>query len=637
MHKHRYTSVQDGGDVLASVSMREGEAPLQKPKQERQSAPPGRRAPLRLLLVGVLTFAAVVPLVLFWVWSEQTAFQRQLDDVKDRHLLLANNVSAALQRYHRDLSSDFVLLVHSSLKGEPIRGADAIMDNLAISYICVIDLTGAKAPLNVYAETHPCPDSEAGLNLDAITPIADRTETVFSGVTAGSDGAPTLYLTCRIGDRLAIAAVRTDYIRSLGAAINFGVKGHAAIVDQTGSVLFHPRPAWIQERKNLSKIDPVKRMMAGETGISLFYSPAVEADMVAGFTAVAGTGWGVMIPQPMSELHEAAEEASQSAILVLAAGLVLAVATGWWLSLSMIAPVRETALAARKMAGGEKGVRVRTDPSLLTPAEFRDLGTQFNDMADTLERAEGELHHALVEADLANQTKSLFLANASHELRTPMNAIIGYSDAMAQGIYGPVQPARYGAYADAIRGSAQHLMRLIDDMMDISRIEHGTLSLHDETVDPALLLDRVMLIVEGGARDRRVTVTREMETAKAIRGDEHRLTQILVNLANNAIRFSPAGARVSIAIKDAEGGTVALTVTDNGPGIPEEDLPRLMEPFQRGDHAGERNFEGSGLGLAIVKTLANAHDATVELSNNAHGGLTATVTLPPDRVVPRTA
>ncbi|RVU39034.1 sensor histidine kinase [Hwanghaeella grinnelliae] len=617
--------------------MREGEAPLQKSTPTRKPNSPGRRAPLRLLLVGVLTFAAVVPLVLFWVWSEQTAYQRQLDDVKDRHLLLANNVSAALQRYHQDLSSDFVLLVHSSLKGDPIPGADAIMDNLAISFICVIDLSGGKAPLNLYAATHPCPNIATDLDLDAIAPIAERTETVFSGVTTGIDNAPVIYLTCRIGDKLAISEVRTDYIRSLGAAINFGVKGHAAIVDHTGSVLFHPRPAWIAERKNLSKVDPVRRMMGGETGISLFYSPAVKADMVAGFTAVAGTGWGVMIPQPISELHEAAEEASQSAVLVLAAGLFLAVATGWWLSLSMIAPVRETALAARKMAAGEKGVRVRNNPSLLTPAEFRDLGTQFNDMADTKERAEAELHNALVEADLANQTKSLFLANASHELRTPMNAIIGYSDAMAQGIYGPVQPARYGAYADAIRGSAQHLMRLIDDMMDISRIEHGSLSLHDETVDPARLLDRVLLIIESGARDRRVTVTREMQTAKAIRGDDHRLTQILVNLANNAIRFSPAGSRVGILIKDTGDGELSLSVTDSGPGIPEEDLPRLMEPFQRGDQAGERNFEGSGLGLAIVTTLANAHDARFEITNNAHGGLTATVILPADRVVPREA
>lgn len=617
--------------------MREVKTLPKDTEPSQQSTAHRRRAPLRLLLVGVLTFAAVVPLALFWVWSEHTAFERQLADVKDRHLLLANNVSAALQRYHRDLSTDFVLLVHTSLKGEPIPGADAIMDNLAISFICVIDLTGAKPPLNQYAATHPCPKIETQLNLDAITPIAERTETVFSGVTAGLDGAPVLYVTCRIGDRLAIAAVRTDYIRSLGAAINFGVKGHAAIVDQTGSVLFHPRAAWITERKNLSKIDPVKRMMAGETGISLFFSPAVEADMVAGFTAVAGTGWGVMIPQPVSELHEAAEEASQSAILVLATGLILAVATGWFLSLAMIAPVRETALAARKMAAGEKGARVRSNPSLLTPAEFRDMGTQFNEMADTKERAEAELHNALVEADLANQTKSLFLANASHELRTPMNAIIGYSDAMAQGIYGPVQPARYGAYADAIRGSAQHLMRLIDDMMDISRVEHGSLSLHDETVDPTRLLDRVMLIIESGARDKRVAVTREMETTQAIRGDEHRLTQILVNLTNNAIRFSPVGARVSITIKDAEGGAVSLSVTDNGPGIPEEDLPRLMEPFQRGDHAGERNFEGSGLGLAIVKTLASAHDATFEIANNAQGGMTATVTLPPDRVVPRDA
>lgn len=592
-----------------------------------------RRPPLRLLLVGVLTLAAAVPLVLFWVWSEQTAYQRQLDDVKDRHVLLAHNVSAALQRYHRDLSTDFALLVRSSLDDDPVTGARHIMDNLAISYICVIDLTGATPPINLYAESHPCPEVEKGLDLSKIKPLSQRTETVFSGVTGSLDGEPVLYMTCRIGDRLAVAAVRTDYIRSLGSAINFGVKGHAAIVDQTGSVLFHPRPAWITERKDLSKIDPVKRMMAGETGISLFYSPAVQADMIAGFTAVAGTGWGVMIPQPIAELHEAAENASQSAILVLAAGLILAIATGWQMSLSMIAPVRELATAARRMAAGEKGVRVDTKPSLLTPAEFRDLGAQFNDMADALEHAEGDLQGALLDADTANQAKSLLLANASHELRTPMNAIIGYSDAMAQGIYGPVQPARYGAYADAIRGSAQHLMRLIDDMMDISRVEHGSLSLHEERVDPAKLLERVVLMVESTARDRRINLVRDVATENAIEGDAHRLTQILVNLCNNAIRFSPPGTRVVLSVRDDPSGAIALAVTDNGPGIPDEDIPRLLEPFQRGDQAGERNFEGSGLGLAIVRTLAEAHDGQFTVQNNPSGGLTTTVVLPPERVL----
>jgi len=615
--------------------MTQGDA---RPTKPHTTEPPRhRRPPLRLLLVGVLILAAVVPLVLFWIWSEETEFERQLADVKDRHLLLANNVSAALQRYHRDLSTDFTLLVQSSLDSVPIKGAANIMDNLAISYICVVDLTGATPPLNLYAETHPCLEIEEGLDLDAITPRADRLATVFSGVTGDGEGSPVLYLTCRIGNRLAIGAVRTDYIRALGAAINFGVKGHAAIVDQTGSILFHPRPAWIAERRNLAKLDPVKRMLAGETGISLFYSPAVEADMVAGFTAVAGTGWGVMIPQPISELREAAAQANKTAILVLGSCLLLAVAAGWRLSLSMTAPLREMASAARRMAAGEKGVRVSGNPSLLTPSEFRDLGTQFNHMADAVERAENELQAALTEADDANQTKSLLLANASHELRTPMNAIIGYSDAMAQGIYGPVQPARYGAYADAIRGSAQHLMRLIDDMMDISRVEHGSLSLHEETVDPSGLLDRVILMVESAARDKRIAIANRVSTANAIRGDAHRLTQILVNLCNNAIRFSPAGSRITLAVRDAEGGRIALCVSDTGPGIPEPDIPRLLEPFQRGDQAGERNFEGSGLGLAIVTTLAGAHGAAFVMTNNPEGGLTATVTLPPERTVPGAA
>ncbi len=610
--------------------------PIKRPTRSTK-VPRHRRPPLRLLLVGVLILAAVVPLVLFWIWSEKTEFQRQLADVKDRHLLLANNVSAALQRYHRDLSTDFSLLVRSSLDRNPIQGADDIMDNLAISFICVVDLTGKTAPLNVYATTHSCEEVEDGLDVESITPRADGETTVFSGVTADRDGNPVIYLTCRIGDRLAIASVRTDYIRSLGAAINFGVKGHAAIVDQNGSLLFHPRPAWIAERRNLAKLDPVKRMLAGETGISLFYSPAIEADMVAGFTAVAGTGWGVMIPQPISELHEAAAKANKTAILVLGSCLLLTVAAGWRMSLSMTAPLREMASAARRMAAGEKGVRVSGKPSLLTPSEFRDLGTQFNHMADAVEHAEQKLQGAVTEADAANQTKSLLLANASHELRTPMNAIIGYSDAMAQGIYGPVQPARYGAYADAIRGSAQHLMRLIDDMMDISRVEHDSLSLHEETVDPNGLLDRVILMVESAAREKRIVIVQEVLTGNAIRGDEHRLTQILVNLCNNAIRFSRAGSRVILAVKDAEDGCIALSVKDNGPGIPEDDIPRLLEPFQRGDQAGERNFEGSGLGLAIVTTLANAHGARFEMTNIPEGGLNATVTLPPERTVPGTA
>ena len=147
--------------------------------------------------------------------------------------------------------------------------------------------------------------------------------TTISPVFAGPQGGNQLLVVHDYGRKLAIARMDTSYFRHLADSIAFGVKGHAAIVDQEGNVLAHPLAKWVAERKNIASISVVQRMIGGETGVEKFYSPALKGDMIAGFTTVPGAGWGIMVPQPISELHAKAYDGQLSTLTVLAAGISL--------------------------------------------------------------------------------------------------------------------------------------------------------------------------------------------------------------------------------------------------------------------------------------------------------------------------
>jgi signal transduction histidine kinase len=257
------------------------------------------------------------------------------------------------------------------------------------------------------------------------------------------------------------------------------------------------------------------------------------------------------------------------------------------------------------------------------------LVRQTRAVADSERKAVRMLH----ELSQANRAKSNFLANMSHELRTPLNAVIGFSEIMRRQLLGALSP-RYAAYARDINESANHLLGLIEDMLDMARIEAGHTDLReqrfalDEAIDGALLVTRpqatraeIALEVLGGPN-------------VDLQADLRAIRQILINLLGNAVKFTPAGGRVTLAWSIAADGALVFVIDDDGMGIPAADIARITQPFHRGSNATTAAVGGTGLGLAITKTLAELHGGRLEIASTLGRGTRVSVAIPALRVHP---
>jgi len=256
----------------------------------------------------------------------------------------------------------------------------------------------------------------------------------------------------------------------------------------------------------------------------------------------------------------------------------------------------------------------------------------YNDITER-KRVEGDLRRAKDEAELASRSKTEFLANMSHEFRTPLNAIIGFSDVLVGQLFGALGDARYRDYARDIRDSGLHLLNLINDVLDVAKIEFGKVELADETVDFAAVVDSCVRLM----RERAETAGVKLRAALApdlpgLRGDSRRLKQILINLLSNAVKFTPAGGSVTIGAR-AEPEGFRISVTDTGIGIAPEHLETALSPFGQIDSRLARKYQGTGLGLPLTKAMTELHGGTLELRSRPGEGTEAIVLLPARRIL----
>jgi PAS domain S-box-containing protein len=250
-----------------------------------------------------------------------------------------------------------------------------------------------------------------------------------------------------------------------------------------------------------------------------------------------------------------------------------------------------------------------------------------------IKRAHGALRTAKDLAETANRAKSEFLANMSHELRTPLNAIIGFAEIMAAGIVPGHASERFTAYAHDIHTSGLHLLDIINDILDVAKIEAREIQLEEETLRVDECIASVVHMMTEQAH--RATLSLDTDVAPSlppIRADGRFLRQVLLNLVSNAIKFTPAGGRITIGAREDKGG-LRLWVTDTGIGIASEDLPKLMRPFAQLDSPYARKHRGTGLGLMLVRSLVGLHGGEVDIQSTLGRGTTVVVRLPAERVI----
>lgn len=270
-------------------------------------------------------------------------------------------------------------------------------------------------------------------------------------------------------------------------------------------------------------------------------------------------------------------------------------------------------------------------------ARYLGLGS-----AGTLMRVTGEIILARAEeleaqrrrAEAASESKTQFLASMSHELRTPLNAIIGFADLMRLQLLGAIEPPRYREYAQDIHGSGVHLLSMINELLDMAKIEAGRFDLHEDEVDLAQVGQEVLRMLRQSVQTARVSLNVEVAAALPhILADEQQVRRVLLNLLSNAIKFTPAGGSIILsALENAEGG-LEMRVTDTGIGIPADKLDKVLEPFEQVENSFTRTRAGTGLGLPLTKAMVETHGGTLCITSTLGQGTCVCVTLPPARTI----
>jgi two-component system, cell cycle sensor histidine kinase PleC len=363
---------------------------------------------------------------------------------------------------------------------------------------------------------------------------------------------------------------------------------------------------------------------------------------MVGLQAVISAVWGLMPWILWDRTSELNHVFLASSTVCLLAGLVVSRASHMDMFLASLIPF--TVMASLRLAFG--GTMLDFGMAIVIPFfaaqlffdgrrlmhrldEDSRLRFQVEDLARELEETRDDALRKRFEAETANASKTAFLANMSHELRTPLNAILGFSEIIAQECFGPTGSPRYKEYAGDIHSSGAHLLSLINDLLDVAKIEAGKMEIEPQPLEARRTFDVALKLIGAKAREKHQELSIEVDaSAPPLFADERALKQILINLCSNAVKFTPEGGRIQVLGTAARGGGFQISVQDNGPGIPREKLDRIFTPFSQVDNRYDRQAGGTGLGLALIRGLAELHGGRAWLESEPGKGCCAYVVLP---------
>jgi len=427
-------------------------------------------------------------------------------------------------------------------------------------------------------------------------------------------------------------------IQDLVRQTRLGTSGYVYAIDARGVPIAHPNSAAFTNR-SLALPQVTRALASSQTGSTVGRNFRGQR-VLSTWATVGPVGWKVFVEQPESAAFAPVRGKIWRTALLLAAFVAAGIGLSVLLARRLVRPVKEMRTAAGRIGAGAYDERIE----LRRRDELGGLADELNGMAASLqasvqsleqkvEERTRELQRALAELsrkgrqlEVASEHKSHFLANMSHELRTPLNAIIGFSQVLRQRLFGPINE-KQEEYLDDILSSGNHLLSLINDVLDLSKVEAGQVELEVASLSLREALERGVVMVREPATKHGVRLSLELAPGvDLVEGDERRLRQVIFNLLSNAVKFTPEGGEVVVATASRD-HEVLISVTDTGPGIPLEDHERIFEEFQQTD-VGVRQREGTGLGLALSKRLVELHGGHIWVESEPEHGSRFVFTLP---------
>lgn len=554
---------------------------------------------IRVFVFIAILVVSIAPMAAILLQAQKTAFEREIQQVDHAHLVIADNLASTLERYAQDITSAFNFLVEARGTISPDAWeVKKLTDHYGFRFIALANKEGRISAISA-GDITPTPSQAL---LQELRREVVQGKTVLSGVKL-LHGTPYLFAIRSLqGGKIAFGAFDTKYLQRVQKAIAFGEKGHSMIVDNNGRVLAHPNPNWQATAKDASGLEVVQKMITGNTGVMQFYAPPLKADVIAGYTYVPSTGWGVMVPQPIAELEAVAQSEIKETFTLLVVLVALAAFGGWILSGLITKPMRLIKDTVGQIRDGDLGARVPEFPSPVAN-ELENCRLVFNGLMDKLSSDAELMKRSLDAAEEANRTKSRFIAVLSHEMRTPLNGIVATLELLSDA----EMTAEQREYYRLLEISSASLKRHVDDVLDINRLNHGKARFEVRELSISQLIKRVVRENEANARKLDNTIELSISPAlpETVRSDPKMLDKIISNLVSNAVKYTHAG-EISVTADLSECGSLLLTVQDSGIGIPEDDLERIFQPFTTLNSAYARSRDGTGLGLSIAKGFIEA-------------------------------
>jgi signal transduction histidine kinase len=467
------------------------------------------------------------------------------------------------------------------------------------------------------------------------TRIAD---TYYGPVYFRNESEPYMTLAVRdatSGGGALVAEVNLKFIWDVVSRIQVGKSGYAYVVDNNGELIAHPDISAVLSRPDLSRLQQIKALSAGDTLDEPNVAQNLQGQQVlAARAAVDPPGWWIFVEQPLQDAFAPVYASLLRTAVLLIAGLVLSVLVSLMLARRMVTPIRALQASAERIGAGALDARI----DVHTGDELEALGNAFNRMATQLRELYGtlelrveertrELVQAKEEVEIANRHKSEFLASMSHELRTPLNAIIGFSDALDEQFFGPLN-ARQARYVQHIMSSGRHLLALINDILDLSKVEAGRMELELSRFSLPEALESGATMVRERANQHGIELHVQTDPdVQVVEADERKVKQVIFNLLANAVKFTPDGGHVHVRACRTD-SWLEVSVRDTGVGIAPEDQARIFDAFQQGDRGVAQPQEGTGLGLTLSRQFVELHGGRLWAESELGRGSTFRFTLP---------